>query len=112
MMKNNFNTSVLHYTQKTDDITLDSKSTDSLWCYVHMENFFLQVVTEKDYQKRPSVLYKYANGKIVITQLNTDAAKFGFSINMELSMTRELNVDFYSRDKKKERKIKKKFGKT
>ena len=111
MMKNSFDTSVLSYTQKTDDITLDSKLTDSLWCYVHIENFSLQVVTEKNYQKRPSVLYKYANGKIVITQLNTDAAKFGFSINMELSMTHELNVDFYSRDKRKERKVKKKFWK-
>ena len=51
MMKNSFDTSVLSYTQKTDDITLDSKLTDSLWCYVHIENFSLQVVTEKTIKK-------------------------------------------------------------
>jgi len=111
MIKSNLNLSVLQDEQHTDIDLTTSKFIESLWCYVYIENFSLQIMSSDGYQKRPSVLYEHINDETIITQLNSNAMKKGLSIGMALSMTHGLSVDLYSRDKIKEQKIKKIFFK-
>lgn len=111
MIKSNFNLSVLQDQQHVDVDLMTPKLIKSLWCYVYIENFSLQIMSGDGYRKRPSVLYEYINGETIITQLNSNAIKKGLSISMALSMTHGLSIDSYSRDKMKEQKIKKRFFK-
>lgn len=111
MTKSNLNLSVLQDEQYADIDLTPSKLAKSLWCYVYIENFSLQIMSGEGYRKRASVLYEYINGETIITQLNSKAMKKGLSISMALSMTHGLSVDSYSRNKIKEQKIKKRFFK-
>ncbi len=111
MIKSNFNLPVSQNEQDANINLITSKLTKSLWCYVYIENFSLQVMSGDGYQKRPSVLYEYVNGESIITQLNRNAAKKGFFISMTPSMAYGLPIDLYSRDKIQEQKIKKKIFK-
>ncbi len=111
MIKSNFNFLVSQNEQDDNINLITYKSTKSLWCYVYIENFSLQVMSGDGYRKRPSVLYEYISGKSIITQLNKNAAKKGFFVSMTPSMAYGLSIDLYSRDKIKEQKIKKKIFK-
>ena len=80
MIKSNFNLPVSQNEQDANINLITSRLTKSLWCYVYIENFSLQVMSGDGYRNRPSVLYEYINGESIITQLNKNAVKKGFFI--------------------------------
>ena len=61
MRKKNFDVAALQNKQN-DNINISSaKSVTSLWCYVYIENFSLQVVSGTQYRTKPSILHEYKN---------------------------------------------------
>ena len=59
MIKSNFKLSVLQDQQHVDVDLMTPKLIKSLWCYVYIENFSLQIMSGDGYRKRPSVLYEF-----------------------------------------------------